>query len=96
MKTILLSPLTGPFAENKDVARDIRISLLTPAIADGGSVILDFAGVEGATQSFIHALISELFRTYGSDVLERIRFKDCNPTIQQVVIIVTEYMQEAE
>ncbi len=95
-KVILLYPLIGDFAENKDVARDIRLQDLTPALKNGDSVTIDFFNVSGATQSFVHALISELFRTHGDTVLSRIRFRNCNPSIQQVITIVTEYMQEAE
>ena len=96
MTTIHLKPLTGHFAENKDIARDIRVDTLTPILAKGGKVTIDFSGVSGATQSFIHALISELFRIHGSEVLSLISFKNCNFTIQKVITIVTEYMQEAE
>ncbi len=93
---IELLPLTGTFAENKDIARDIRKNILASALDHGDSIVLDFSGIDGATQSFIHALISELFREHGNDILDRIRFKNCNRTIQQVITIVTEYMQEAE
>ncbi|MDP1690038.1 MAG: STAS-like domain-containing protein [bacterium] len=96
MTTIHLRSLTGDFAENKDTARDIRIDTLTPILARGEKVTIDFSGVSGATQSFIHALISELFRIHGSEVLSFISFKNCNPAIQKVITIVTEYMQEAE
>lgn len=96
MISVNLRPLTGAFAENKDVAQTIRIEIIAPALARGESVALDFSGIEGATQSFIHALISELFREHGSVVLDRLQFKDCNQFIQQVITIVTEYMQEAE
>ena len=94
MTTVLLQPLVGEFAENKDVARDIRINTLLPALERSEPVTIDFSGITGATQSFIHALISEPLRRYGSDALDRIRFKDCNETVQKVIIIVTEYMQE--
>jgi hypothetical protein len=96
MTTIHLKSLAGDFAENKDIARNIRITTLTPTISKGEKVTIDFSGVSGATQSFIHALISELFRSHGSEVLSLISFKNCNPTIQKVITIVTEYMQEAE
>lgn len=96
MKTIYLKELVGDFAENKDIARDIRINTLTPIISRGEKVTVDFSNVSGATQSFIHALISELFRVYGNGILSLISFKNCNSTIQKVITIVTEYMQEAE
>lgn len=96
MNTIQLYPLVGEFAENKDIARDIRIRRIVPLLEQQTIVTLDFDRVTGATQSFIHALISELFRQYGNTVLDRIRFKNCNETVQKIITIVTEYMQEAQ
>jgi len=95
MTTIALKPLVGTFAENKDIARTVRIETLAPALARGESVILDFSGITGATQSFIHALISEPIRDYGSEVLDRIKFKNCDETVQKIITIVTDYMQES-
>lgn len=86
----------GDFAENKDIARKIRIDLLEPALASGESVVLDFNKVSGATQSFVHALISELFRKHGNSVLDRIEFKNCNVTVKKIITIVTDYMQEVD
>lgn len=93
MITIKLLQKTGSFAEDKDLARDIRLEDITPAIAKGQEVVLDFKGVETTTQSFIHALISELFREYGNDVLEKIYFKNCSDSVKGIINIVVEYMQ---
>lgn len=92
---ILLSPIVGVFAENKDLAKHIRTEQIVPALDAGEDIILDFDTIESATQSFIHALISELIRVYGSAVLDRLRFKNCNETIQKIIQIVTDYMQES-
>lgn len=96
MITIKLLPLIGSFAENKDVARDLRIKKIIPAINNQEQVTLDFKGIDSATQSFIHALISDLIRNYGSEVLEQIYFKNCNETVQKIINIVVDYMQERE
>lgn len=87
---------TGIFAENKDIAADIRLHKLIPALKKNQNVILDFEKIEGATQSFIHALISDLMRKYGNDVLDKIQFKSCNDTIKAIISIVTDYMQESD
>jgi len=58
-------------------------------------VVLNFNGIDAATQSFVHALISDLIRKYGDEVLERISFKSCNETVQKIIGIVVEYMQES-
>jgi hypothetical protein len=84
----------GDFAENKDVAKDIREQEIMPALEQGEEVTLDFEGVSGATQSFIHALVSEALRKYGGGALERVTFKSCNDTIKQIINIVADYMQE--
>lgn len=95
MKEIMLLPLTGEFAENKDTARTIRTKLIEPALAAGQKVVLDFSGVTGATQSFAHALISEPFRVHGAEVLDLLRFKNCTETVRKIIVIVSEYMQES-
>ncbi len=95
MIEIVLKGRTGAFAENKDVAREIRLQQLEPALNNNEEVVLDFGGVDAATQSFIHALISELIRTHGNDVLDKIAFKSCNEHVQKVINIVVEYMQVA-
>lgn len=94
--TIILSEYLGPFAENKDIARGLRKEKIVPALTNGHEVVLDFAGIEAATQSFIHALISELIREYGSEVLDRIAFKNCNETIKKIIGIVVDYMQQRD
>jgi hypothetical protein len=94
--TIKLSKRAGSFAENKDLARDIRINEIIPALEKNKDVILDFEGVDAVTQSFIHALISDLLRNYGHDVLEHISFKSCNEKVQKIILIVTEYMQDSD
>jgi hypothetical protein len=85
----------GAFAENKDVARDIRLKKLIPALEKRQSIVLDFEKVEGATQSFIHALISDVMRKYGNEILDSISFKSCNETIKGIITIVADYMQES-
>lgn len=84
---------TGSFAGNKDVARDIRVNEIMPTLEKNQEVIIDFSQVDGATQSFIHALISDAMREFGVEVLGKIIFRSCNQTVQNIINIVTEYMQ---
>ncbi len=95
MTTILIQEYAGAFAENKDIAQKLRLDKLHPALQQGAEITLDFSGVTGATQSFIHALISELMREYGSEALDKILFKSCNKSIQKIILIVTDYLQES-
>jgi hypothetical protein len=93
MKKIKLFPLICNFAENKDRARDIRIKEIIPVLEKGEDLILDFKDVDEVTQSFAHALISDLIRNYGIDVLDRISFANCNKTVSKIIEIVVDYMQ---
>ncbi len=94
MKRIILFDQVGAFAENKDVARTLRTAEIIPALEAKEEVVLDFDRVDAVTQSFIHALISDLLRIYGSGVFDRIEFKSCNETVKKIINIVADYMQE--
>jgi len=94
MKPIGIFERAGAFAENKDVARDIRVAEIIPALEKGEDVVLDFARVDAATQSFIHALISDVLRRFGADVLDRMSFKACSDTVKKMISIVVDYTQE--
>lgn len=93
--TVKIIKVAGEFAENKDVARNIRLNKIIPALKNKQQIILDFAGVSGTTQSFIHALISDAIRKFGNDAYELVLFKDCSPVVKEVINIVFEYMQES-
>jgi hypothetical protein len=94
MKLILLHDYSSDFAENKDIARKLRLEVIEPELKKDNEVTIDFNKVTSATQSFIHALISQTIRDYGVDVLERLNFKNCNKQIQTVIEIVVEYVQD--
>ena len=94
MKVVAVAPRAGSFAENKDIARDLRITEIEPALRAGEDVSLDFDSVDLATQSFVHALVSAVIRSFGPDVLDRVTFTNCTETIKRVVEIVVEYSQD--
>ena len=60
MIEIKLLSIVGSFAENKDLAKEIRLKKIIPALETNKEIALDFDGIDTATQSFIHALISDL------------------------------------
>ncbi len=95
MKEIKIFDKVGAFAENKDVGRDLRVQEILPALKRGEEVVLDFEKVETATQSFVHALISQALRQYKDTALDRIAFKSCNDTVKKMIGIVVDYMQDA-
>ena len=82
------------FGGNKDTARQLRIETIMPAISANKDVVLDFEGVMGVTQSFIHALLAEAIREFPEDIFELVQFKNCTRDVRVVVEIVAEYMQE--
>lgn len=85
---------TGDFAEDKDVAAAIRHQDIAPQIDEGRDVTLDFSGVTLATQSFVHALISDVLRRHGEPVLGRLVFKGCTGAIKGIIATVVQYSLE--
>ncbi|MBI2465150.1 STAS-like domain-containing protein [Candidatus Shapirobacteria bacterium] len=94
-KIIKILKQTGDFAENKDVAKDLRLKKIMPALLKSNGVILDFKGVNGATQSFIHALISDPIRELKDRAFDNLSYKNTNDAIREIISIVYRYMQES-
>lgn len=94
MTSIKIYEKAGAFAENKDIARDLRVQEIMPALEKKEEVVLDFDRVDAVTQSFIHALISEALRKHGNGALDHLTFKSCNDTAKKIISIVVDYMQE--
>lgn len=96
MKTVAIGKAVGSFAEDKDVAAQIREEHVLPAVEGHGVVELDFTGVDLATQSFIHALIAQPLRVGGEDALQRIVFKGCSKPVKGIIETVVQYVLETE
>jgi len=94
-ETIEMMPRCGDFAENKEIARSIRLDEIVPALSEGKLVVLDFKGVDGATQSFIHALISDPIRQFRDVAFENLCYKNTNEEIKEIISMVYRYMQES-
>ena len=90
-KTITISPSAGDLAEDKDRARELRLSAVLPRLEKGDKVVLDFERAKYVTQSFVHALVGEPLKRYGAQVLDRIEFKNCSPQVRSVVAFVVDY-----
>ncbi len=93
MTRVKIFTSAGEFAENKDCAAKIRQEVVYPTLRSHEKLTLDFSGVTGSTQSFVHALIADPIRKLGTDVLELISFKNCNDSVKGVVGIVVDYAQ---
>ena len=94
-KIIKLKKLAGEFAENKDIAKEVRIAEIMPALSKGIEIVIDFTGVSGATQSFIHALVSDPIREFKGVAFDKLIYKDANDDIREIISIVYRYMQES-
>ncbi|MBP9670148.1 DUF4325 domain-containing protein [Candidatus Woesebacteria bacterium] len=89
--TLQLFPHLGSFASNKDTARALRQSEIIPRLAKGEGIILDFTGIDGSTQSLIHALIAEPLQLYGHKALSLLQFKSANPIVKTLIGLVIDY-----
>jgi hypothetical protein len=87
---ILVSGADG-FAENKDEAKVHRLSKILPALMNGNRIVLDFAAVRYATQSYVHALIGEALKKFGEQALELIEFRNCSPQVRSAIELVVDY-----
>lgn len=94
-KTIKIFKFAGEFAENKDIAKKVRIEVIIPSLSKGNEVIIDFEGVGGVTQSFVHALISDPIREYKDIAFDNLFYKHVNDDIKGIISIVYRYMQES-
>lgn len=87
--------IAGEFAENKDIAKKLRVEQIMPTLSKGGEVIFDFDGITGATQSFIHALISDPIREFKAVAFDNLAYRNANDDIKEIISIVYRYMQES-
>ncbi len=62
-----------------------RVSKIDPYLAICDQVVLDFTGVRSANSSFVNALVSGLFEQHGAQILGKLVFRGCLPTIQVLV-----------
>src|SRR5688572_12729215 len=95
MNRVTRIAVPGPVAEDKDRAKELREKRLLPALSEGRRVIVDFSAVATATQSFMHACLSEAVRRHGEEILEVIEFKGCGEDIRQLIATVVEYSLRA-
>jgi hypothetical protein len=86
--------IASDFAEDKDTAAKVRNEQIAPALLRGEDVLLDFVGVDLTTQSFIHAMISDVLRSHGEDILDHIEFRGCRPGVQGIIETVIQYSLE--
>ena len=81
----------GDFGEDKDTAARIREEIIKPCAQRGETVVIDFEGVTLVTQSFVHALISDVLRNGGEDALDRLDFRNCSAVVRGIISTVVQY-----
>ena len=79
----------GDFNEDVEAAGAVRDKEILPAIKDGNIVVLDFKGSRFATQSFVHALLNDVFRIPGS--IFRLSFVNCTQPTEEAIRAVAAY-----
>jgi hypothetical protein len=77
------------FSEDVGQASRRRDETILPRLKAGELVIMDFRNVRFATQSFIHALLNDAFKTPGS--LCRLSFVNCTGSTQEAIRTVAAY-----
>ncbi|MBN2317165.1 MAG: sensor histidine kinase [Sedimentisphaerales bacterium] len=79
----------GDFNEDVEAAATVRNNEITPTVKNGNMVVLDFKGSRFATQSFIHALLNDVFRLPAS--ILRLSFVNCTRPTEEAIRAVAAY-----
>ena len=95
-KTLRIAEVAGDFAEDKDWAAAIREEAIRKTLSEGKTIILDFTGISLTTQSFVHALISDVLRSEGEEILDRMEFKGCGAGVKGIIETVVQYSLETQ
>ena len=77
-----LAPDFGTFCAVAERALEFANKKVTPVLPHFDEVILDFEGIRNVNSSFTNALIGGLVARHGPDVLQKLRFANCNPIVK--------------
>jgi hypothetical protein len=83
------------FEEDVEQAAKIRDEELLPSMKEGTMVVLDFAGVKFATQSFVHALMYKVIRD-GQNIGSTLSIANCSKATREAVMAVAAYAKVGE
>lgn len=83
------------FEEDVERAAAIRDQDILPSMKAGTMVVLDFAGVKFATQSFIHALMYKVIRD-GQQLGSTLSIANCTRSTREAVMAVAAYAKVGE
>lgn len=82
------------FEEDVEKAARVRDTVILPSIDAGKMVVLDFAGVKFATQSFVHALLYKVIRD-GQQIGSTLSVANCTSSTREAVMAVAAYAKVA-
>lgn len=77
-----MKELFGEFLADGDQANAFRFLEVESKLASNVLVVFDFEGVTNMNESFGHALFGNLAEDHPSDLVDKIRFKNCSPLIR--------------
>jgi len=83
------------FEEDVEEAAKVREDLILPMIAKGTMVVLDFADVKFATQSFVHALMYKVIRD-GQQIGSTLSIAGCSNSTREAVMAVAAYAKAVD
>jgi len=83
------------FEENVEEAARVREAIIAPAINDGKMVVLDFARIPFATQSFIHALMYKVLRD-SSQIASSLSIANCTRSTREAILAVAGYAKVSD
>jgi len=83
------------FEEDVEMAAMYREEEILPSMKVGTMVILDFAGVKFATQSFVHALMYKVIRD-GQQIGSTLCIANCSKSTREAVMAVAAYAKVGE
>jgi len=83
--TVHLAEEFGPRLSDGEDAYAFRMNSLDRYVSMCDQITLDFTGVRIANSSFVNALVSGLITDHREEVLEKLVFKGCLPTVRVLV-----------
>lgn len=82
MKTFSMVQEFGTFLAEGRRAAEFKHSVVDPLLLTAEEIVFDFSGVRNASSSFMNALFANLVANNDDQIIKRVRFTGCNPTIQ--------------
>jgi len=78
------------FEEDVERARQVRDEVIKPALDSGNMIVLDFTGIQFATQSFAHALMYKLLRDEKL-IASLLSIAGCSESTREAILAVAGY-----